>query len=476
MSNDLIVSISGIRGIFGTGLNPDNLTTFAAAYGVWIRERAVSRENVTTETSNNSGSSAPTIVVGRDTRQTGTICNQIVIAALNAVGCNVIQLGIAPTPTVAMAVLDHKAEGGIILSASHNPAQWNALKLLNANGEFLDAHEGAEVLTLHDAISAKTLNPWVTHTQIGHETPDLDAIQRHIQAILDHPLINRDKIASKSFKVSVDAINGAGSEAIPMLLGALGAQAVPLYCTPDGNFPHNPEPLPEHLQEICSFTKEQNVDLGVVSDPDADRLAIVDETGALWGEEYTQAAAFDFVLNKQAGPVATNLSSSRVCDDVARKYGQSCYRSAVGEINVVKEMQAQGAVIGGEGNGGVIDPQLHYGRDSLIGIAMILQLLAERDVTASEYRASLPHYEMSKQKRHLDELGMSPSEFLERVARAFAEFRPNTLDGVKIDFDEGWVHLRKSNTEPIVRFYSEASSQSLAEELIDRVIAGVEGD
>ena len=259
-----------------------------------------------------------------------------------------------------------------------------------------------------------------------------------------------------------------------MLLGALGAKAVPLYCTPDGNFPHNPEPLPEHLYEVCIFTKEQNVDLGVVSDPDADRLAIVDETGVLWGEEYTQAAAFDFVLSKMPGAVATNLSSSRVCDDVARKYGQNCYRSAVGEINVVKEMQAQGAVIGGEGNGGVIDPQLHYGRDSLVGIAMILQLLAERDVKASEYRASLPNYEMSKQKRHLDELGMSPVEFLDRVAKAFAEFQPNTLDGVKIDFDEGWVHLRKSNTEPIVRFYSEAGSQSEAEALIDRVIAGVE--
>lgn len=474
MSNDLIVSISGIRGIFGTGLTPDNLTTFAAAYGLWIRGGEATGSLANGSSAAEWSVSKKTIVVGRDTRQTGPICNDIVVGTLKATGCTVIQLGIAPTPTVAMAVLDHKADGGIILSASHNPAQWNALKLLNAKGEFLDADQGAEVLRLHEAIRNKSLHPWVDHTDIGHETLDNEAVQRHIQAILNHPLIDREKIATRHFNVAVDAVNGAGSEAIPLLLEALGARSVPLYCTPDGHFPHNPEPLPEHLQDICGFVKEQKVDLGVVSDPDADRLAIVDETGALWGEEYTQAAAFDFVLAKQAGSVATNLSSSRVCDDVARKYGQNCYRSAVGEINVVKEMQAQKAVIGGEGNGGVIDPQLHYGRDSLIGIAMILQLLAERNVTASEYRASLPQYDMSKQKRHVDALGMPPAEFLERAAKAFSEWRPNTVDGVKIDFDEGWVHLRKSNTEPIVRFYSEAGSQSEAEQLIDRVIAGVE--
>jgi phosphomannomutase len=442
----LMISVSGIRGIFGTHLTPANLVNFTAAYGTWL--------------------GGGTVVVGRDSRVTGQICEDIVCATLQSTGCDVIKLGIVPTPTVAMGVLTHKAAGGIILTASHNPAQWNALKLLNSKSEFLDADQGAEVLKI-----AETGNiSWKMYDQIGSISVDPDSISRHIEEILKLPVINADIIRKAGFKVAVDAVNGAGSYALPQLLRELGAEVLTIHCEPNGIFPHNPEPLPEHLTEICDFVKQTGADLGVVTDPDGDRLALVDENGNLFGEEYTQAAAFDFVLSKTPGDTATNLSSSRVCDDISARYGKTCHRSAVGEINVVKKMQEKGAIIGGEGNGGVIYPELHPGRDALVGTAMILQLLAEKKMKASEYRASLPNYEMSKQKIQLDELGMDADTLLGNVAETFKDRNPNTLDGVKIDFDEGWVHFRKSNTEPIVRVYSEAKTVSEAKSLADKVL------
>ncbi|MCP9292331.1 MULTISPECIES: phosphoglucosamine mutase [Gracilimonas] len=442
----LMISVSGIRGIFGTDLTPQNLTRFTAAYGTWLK--------------------GGTVVVGRDSRVTGKICEDIIAATLASVGCDVIKVGVVPTPTVAMGVLKHKAAGGIIISASHNPAQWNALKLLNSKSEFLDADQGNEVIRISESEQFE----YQPYDKIGVIREDGDLLDHHIEKILDLPYIHADKIADRDFSVAVDAVNGAGSEAIPRLLEKLGVKTVhKIHCTPNGLFPHNPEPLPEHLTEICDLVKEKQVDLGVVTDPDADRLALVDNNGKLFGEEYTQAAAFDFILNKKPGPCATNLSSSRVSDDVAREYDQTCYRSAVGEINVVKVMQEQDAVIGGEGNGGVICPDLHYGRDALVGIAMVLQLLTEKDMSSSEYRATLPDYFMSKNKIQLDELGKDADEVLEMVEEHFSSLDPNTVDGVKIDFAEGWVHLRKSNTEPIIRIYSEGKSPEAAKAFAGKI-------
>ncbi|HMB97827.1 MAG TPA: phosphoglucosamine mutase [Balneolaceae bacterium] len=443
----LMISVSGIRGIFGSHLNPENIVTFTAAYGTWLE--------------------GGTVVVGRDTRITGQICEDIVCATLQSVGCNVIKLGIAPTPTVAMAVLNHNAKGGIILTASHNPGQWNALKLLNHKSEFLDSGQGEKVIE----ISESGHFAWKEYNEIGSLSFDDEVIPKHIEQILSLPYIHKEKISSAKFTVAVDAVNGAGSLALPLLLETLGVTVHKLYCEPTGVFPHNPEPLPEHLGDICNFVKENQCDLGIVTDPDADRLALIDENGNLFSEEYTQVAAFDFILDKKPGATATNLSSSRAADDITQSYNQTCHRSAVGEINVVKKMQQTGAVIGGEGNGGVINPDLHYGRDALVGTAMILQLLAERKITASEYRASLPHYEMSKQKIELSKLGMESDELLEKITDKFSEFKPDTIDGVKVNFENGWVHFRKSNTEPIVRVYSESKTKKEAEQLAQRVLS-----
>ncbi|MBD3616451.1 MAG: phosphoglucosamine mutase [Gracilimonas sp.] len=443
----LMISVSGIRGIFGTDLTPQNLAKFTAAYGTWLK--------------------GGTVVVGRDSRVTGKICEDIVAATLASVGCDVIKVGIVPTPTVAMGVLKHNAAGGIIISASHNPAEWNALKLLNEKSEFLDADQGNKVIEIAESGKLE----YQSYDQIGEIREDHDLLDDHIAEVLNLPYINADEIAARNFSVAVDAVNGAGSEAIPRLLEKLGVKIVhKIHCTPNGLFPHNPEPLPEHLTEICELVKEKKVDLGVVTDPDGDRLALVDDTGKLFGEEYTQAAAFDFILSKNSGACATNLSSSRVCDDVARNYDQTCYRSAVGEINVVKVMQEKNAVIGGEGNGGVICPDLHYGRDALVGIAMVLQLLAEKGMGSSQYRASLPDYFMSKNKIQLDQLGKDADEVLEMIKEHFSSLKPNTVDGVKIDFAEGWVHLRKSNTEPIIRIYSEGRTPDAAQAFANKIL------
>jgi phosphomannomutase len=440
----LMVSISGIRGIFGTDLTPQNLELYASAYGTWL--------------------GGGTVVLGRDSRVTGELCEHIVTAALQATGCNVIQLGIVPTPTVAMGVLRHKAAGGIIISASHNPAEWNALKLLNARSEFLDAGEGQEVIRIARNHGIR----YRDYKGIGRTMVDDTVLDAHIDAILSLPYIDRDLIAGAGFRVAVDAVNGAGSLALPRLLERLGVKEIAkIHCVPDGLFPHDPEPLPEHLTEICELVGSAGSDIGFVTDPDADRLSIVGEDGKLLGEEYTQAIAYDFMLGKKAGPVATNLSSSRVNDDIAAKYGQQCHRAAVGEINVVKEMQRVGAVIGGEGNGGVINPDLHYGRDALVGIAMVLQHMAEQGKTASQIRSEMPDYVITKTKIPIGE--QNADAILKTVAEAYAGEKINTIDGVKIDFPDGWVHLRKSNTEPIIRIYAEARSAGKASELADGI-------
>ncbi|MEX0993980.1 MAG: phosphoglucosamine mutase, partial [Balneolaceae bacterium] len=445
-SMSLMISVSGIRGIFGSHLTPENLVTFTAAFGTWL--------------------TGGTVVVGRDSRVTGQICEDIVSATLQSVGCDVIKTGIVPTPTIAMGVLKYQASGGIILSASHNPEEWNALKLLNEKSEFLDEKQGQEVLKI-----AENRNfAYKSYGQIGKVSLDDELIAHHIHAILKLPYIDSERIAKAEFTVAVDAVNGAGSLAIPILLESLGVSVHKLNCEPTGIFPHNPEPLPQHLDEICNFVKNKKCDLGIVTDPDADRLALIDENGQLFGEEYTQVAAFDFMLDKKPGVTATNLSSSRAADDITARYGGKCYRSAVGEINVVKKMQETDAVIGGEGNGGVINPDLHYGRDALAGVAMILQMLAERGLPASEYRASLPSYEMRKDKIQLSDLGMTAEELMKKLEVVFSEQQPDLTDGVKINFDEGWVHFRKSNTEPIVRVYSEAETAEKAKVLADNVV------
>ncbi len=444
----LMVSVSGIRGIFGTDLTPENLARFTAAYGTWL----------------NGG----TVILGRDSRVTGELCEHIVASTLMSVGCDVIKVGIVPTPTVAMGVLKHEAAGGIIISASHNPAQWNALKLLNSTSEFMDADQGREMLE----ISENGEFNYQTYDNIGSLTTDDDLLDDHIREILDLPYIDTGVIREAKLSVAVDAVNGAGSLAVPLLLEKLGvAEVHKIHCTPNGLFPHNPEPLPEHLTEICELVKETGADLGVVTDPDADRLALVDDKGILFGEEYTQASVFDFILEKKPGATATNLSSSRIADEVSAKYDQTCYRSAVGEINVVKKMQEVDAVVGGEGSGGIIVPDLHYGRDALVGIACVVQQLANRAISSSQYRAEFTNYYMSKSKIQLDDLGKDADEVLAMVKDHYASLNPNTIDGVKVDFEEGWVHLRKSNTEPIVRIYSEGKSPEAAEGFANKIRA-----
>lgn len=442
----LMISVSGIRGIFGTDLTPENLARFTAAYGTWVK--------------------GGTVVLGRDSRVTGQICEDIVAATLMSVGCDVIKVGIVPTPTVAMGVLKYKAAGGIIISASHNPAEWNALKLLNSTSEFMDAVQGSDMI----AISESRKFDYVTYDKIGVSCDDDELLDYHVQKILDLPYIDPAIIAKANISVAVDAVNGAGSLAVPALLEKLGVSKIhKIHCTPNGLFPHNPEPLPEHLTEICTLVKEVGADIGVVTDPDADRLALVDDSGTLFGEEYTQAVVFDFILSKKKGATATNLSSSRIADEVSELHRQKCYRSAVGEINVVKKMQEVNAVVGGEGSGGIIVPDLHYGRDALVGIACVIQHLAEKKMSSSQLRAGFTNYFMSKNKIQLDDLGKSADDVLELVKTHYASLKPNTVDGVKVDFEEGWVHLRKSNTEPIVRIYSEGKSPEAANSFANKI-------
>ena len=449
----LIKSISGIRGTIGgkpeENLTPIDAVKFAAAYGTYIRSQ--------------SADDKLTIVIGRDARLSGSMIQNLVVNTLIGMGINVINLDLSTTPTVEMAVVEQQAQGGIILTASHNPKEWNALKLLNGKGEFLDAAAGEEILRLVDAGDFD----FAQVDDLGSITTVNSAIASHIEAVLNHPLVEVEAIQNANFNVVVDGVNSTGGIAIPPLLDALGVSYHPLYCEPTGHFPHNPEPLKEHLGDLAQAVVEKKADFGIVVDPDVDRLAFMDESGEMFGEEYTLVACADYVLGKTPGNTVSNLSSTRALRDVTEAAGGEYFASAVGEVNVVIKMKEKGAVIGGEGNGGIIDPQLHYGRDALVGIALFLSLLAERKCAVSVLKASYPQYFMSKGK-----IALTPSidvdAVLAEIEKRYKNEQPLTIDGVKIDFTASWVHMRKSNTEPIIRVYTEADSQAKADELCQR--------
>lgn len=450
----LIKSISGIRGTIG-GVPDDNLTPidavkFAAAYGTWLKKH-IYKTRVK-------------VVVGRDARISGEMVQNLVQYTLVGLGIDVVDIGLSTTPTVEVAVTMEQADGGIILTASHNPKQWNALKLLNNKGEFLNAQEGEEILR----IAAANEFTFAEVDALGHITHNDTYIQRHIDAVLSLlPLATLEAIRKRKFKVAVDAVNSTGGIAIPLLLERLGAEVVPLYCEPNGQFPHNPEPLKEHLADICAKVVEAKADLGVVVDPDVDRLALITEEGEMFGEEYTLVACADYYLSKKKGNVVSNLSSSRALRDIAEKYGVEYAAAAVGEVNVVTKMKEVNAVIGGEGNGGVIFPELHYGRDALVGVVLFLSLLVEKGIAVSALRRSYPAYFMSKNKIQLTS-GLNPDKVLLAMQEKYAHEQITTIDGLKIDFPFSWVHLRKSNTEPIIRIYTEAKSQIEADALATR--------
>ena len=384
-------------------------------------------------------------------------------------GIEVLDVGLSTTPTVEMSVTQHLAHGGIIITASHNPKQWNALKLLNEKGEFLNAASGKAVLE----IAKKKDFEYASIDNLGKVISVKGAIEDHVQKVLDLSLVNAEGIRHKKFKVVVDAVNSTGGIAIPLLLEALGVTCIPIYCDPTGHFPHNPEPLKEHLTELSEKVVAENADFGIVVDPDVDRLAFVDENGAVFGEEYTLVACSDYVLSKTPGDTVSNLSSTRALSDITQRRNGVYYASAVGEVNVVEKMKEVKAIIGGEGNGGIIYPDLHYGRDALVGVALFLSLLTENNQKVSELRASYPDYAMSKAKVSLSE-GMDVDALLKEVEKKYSEKNPDTIDGVKIAFESSWVHLRKSNTEPIIRVYTEAKNQKEANELAERFLREIE--
>ncbi|HUH36042.1 MAG TPA: phosphoglucosamine mutase [Moheibacter sp.] len=451
----LIKSISGIRGTIGGTIN-DNLTPidavkFAAAYGTWLKANTQKEKN--------------TVVIGRDARISGEMIAQLVSSTLIGLGIDVIDLGLSTTPTVEVMVTHLNADGGIILTASHNPKQWNALKLLNEKGEFISAANGERILN----IAAEDAYVFAEVDDLGTYQKNEEGIAIHIEKILQLPLVNAALIAEQKFKVVIDAVNSTGGISIPPLLDKLGVEYVKMYCEPTGHFPHNPEPLKEHLGDISRKVVEEKADFGIVVDPDVDRLALIAEDGEMFGEEYTLVAVADYVLSKTPSATVSNLSSSRALRDIATKYGQTYYASAVGEVNVVNQMKEVGAKIGGEGNGGIIYPELHYGRDSLVGIALFLSHLAERGGKLSEMRAAYPTYFMSKKKIELTP-EINVDGLLEQMQNQYANEEISTIDGVKIDFADAWVHLRKSNTEPIIRIYTEAPTQTAADDLADRFI------
>lgn len=453
----LIKSISGIRGTIGgkvgEGLTPLDTVKFVSAYATFIRKSTKVETNK--------------IVVGRDARISGKMMEQLVVGTLMGMGFDVVDIGLATTPTTELAVVMEKACGGIILTASHNPKQWNALKLLNEKGEFLNAEEGNEVLK----IAEKEDFIYADIDELGKVT-EADYTEKHIDAVLALKLVDKDAIKAANFEVAIDCVNSVGGIAIPRLLKALGVNKInELYCTPDGHFPHNPEPLKEHLGDISALMKKSSAQVGFVVDPDVDRLAIMCEDGEMFGEEYTLVAVADYILKHTPGNTVSNLSSSRALRDITeKKYGQKYFASAVGEVNVTTKMKEVDAVIGGEGNGGVIYPECHYGRDSLVGIALFLTHLAKEKKTVSELRAVYPQYYMAKQKVELTP-GIDVDAILEEVKTKYAEFEITDIDGVKIDFPDKWVHLRKSNTEPIIRVYSEAHSLKEAEDIGNQVMA-----
>ncbi|HEY4540647.1 MAG TPA: phosphoglucosamine mutase [Faecalibacter sp.] len=455
----LIKSISGFRGTIG-GNPGDNLTPidavkFAAAYGTWLKNQS-NKENYK-------------VIVGRDARISGQMISQLVCSTLQGLGIHVVDLGLSTTPTVEVMVTHLEADGGIILTASHNPKQWNALKLLNAKGEFVSAEDGAQILA---TVDADDYNFAQVDDLGSYETFD-GAIDLHIEKILALPLVNVEAIKAKKFKVAIDAVNSTGGISIPNLLDKLGVEYIKMYCEPTGHFPHNPEPLKEHLGDICAKVVEEKADFGIVVDPDVDRLAIIDEKGNMFGEEYTLVAVADYVLGKTPSATVSNLSSSRALRDIATKHGQTYTPSAVGEVNVVVAMKENNALIGGEGNGGIIYPELHYGRDSLVGIALFLSHLAENEMSVSDLRASYPAYFMAKKKIELTP-EINVDDLLIKVQELYKNEEINTVDGVKIDFENEWVHLRKSNTEPIIRIYTESTSEENANQLADKMIESIQ--
>ena len=451
----LIKSISGIRGTIG-GKVGDNLTPvdavkFASAYGTWLKDYS-KKEKLT-------------VVVGRDARISGPMIHNLVVNTLVGLGIDVIDLGLSTTPTVEVAVPLEKADGGIILTASHNPKQWNALKLLNEKGEFLDGDDGMRILEIADAEAFD----FSEVDDLGEITINDAYMDIHIDEVLNLSLVDIDAIKAAKFKVVVDGVNSSGGIIIPRLLKLMGVEVIELYCDPNGDFPHNPEPLKEHLTDISELVVREKADLGIVVDPDVDRLAFVCEDGEMFGEEYTLVACADYVLSKTPGNAVSNMSSSRALRDVTKVHNGTYEASAVGEVNVVKLMKKNNAIIGGEGNGGIIYPELHYGRDSLVGVALFLTHLANKKMKISELRASYPEYFMSKNKIELTPQ-IDVDAILIAMADKYKDEEINTIDGVKIDFAENWVHLRKSNTEPIIRIYTEAATQENADALALRII------
>ena len=451
----LIKSISGIRGTIG-GKPGDNLTPidavkFAASYGIWLKDY--------------SKKDKLKVVIGRDARLSGEMIQNLVVSTLIGLGIDVIDLDLSTTPTVEIAVPLEKADGGIILTASHNPKQWNALKLLNERGEFLDAAQGAKILE----IAEREDFDFSEVDNLGEIIKNDSYIDIHIDEVLNLSLVDADVIRKAKFKVVVDGVNSTGGIAIPKLLKEFGVEVVKLYCDPTGHFPHNPEPLKEHLGDICKLVVEEEADFGIVVDPDVDRLAFISNDGEMFGEEYTLVACADYVLGKTKGNTVSNLSSSRALKDITEKHGGTYEAAAVGEVNVVTKMKANNAIIGGEGNGGIIYPESHYGRDALVGTALFLMLMAEKGGTVAELRASYPSYFMSKKKIELTP-GLDVDGILRAMADKYRNEEISTIDGVKIDFPENWVHLRKSNTEPIIRIYTEAKSQEEADSLANRII------
>lgn len=452
----LIKSISGIRGTIGgtysDGLNPVNLAVFVSAYAHWVRKSFPKTKCK--------------VVVGRDARLSGEMVNGIVISSLVGSGIDVIELGLATTPTVEMAVTKQKAQGGIIITASHNPREWNALKLLNHKGEFLSDEDGKRVLEMAE----KSQFEFAQVDNLGKVIPWAGALDYHIETILNLDLVDRFAIEKANFKIAIDCVNSVGGISVPALLKALGVRnVIELYCEPTGEFPHNPEPLPEHLTELSDAVVQHNAHLGFVVDPDVDRLAIICEDGSMFGEEYTLVAVADYVLSQTPGNTVSNLSSTAALRDVTNKHGGEYLPSAVGEVNVVNAMKQNSAVIGGEGNGGVIYPALHYGRDALVGIALFLTHLAKSKLSCTALKATYPHYHISKNKVDIPE-GTDLDLLFNRLEKHLSDLNINTVDGIRIDFDNGWVHMRKSNTEPIVRIYAEAGTEDEANEMASQAM------
>ena len=453
----LIKSISGIRGtiggIAGSGLTPIDIVKFTAAYGSWV----ITKTNI------------KKIVLGRDARISGEMVNHLVTGTLQGMGIEVIDLGLSTTPTVEIAVPGEKAGGGIILTASHNPKQWNALKLLNDKGEFISDAEGKQILELAENATFE----FADVNELGKVVVNDTYLQKHIDAILALPLVDVEAIKNANFKVAIDCVNSTGGIFVPALLSALGVKTIyELYCTPNGEFPHNPEPLPENLTEIAKLVQSKNADLGIVVDPDVDRLCFVSEDGSMFGEEYTLVAVADYVMKNTPGNTVSNLSSTRALRDVTEQAGGLYNAAAVGEVNVVNKMKETNAVIGGEGNGGIIYPELHYGRDALVGIALFLTHLAKFGKSISLLRSSYPSYHISKNKITLTP-EMNIDALLVKVQDKYKNQPNSTIDGLKIEFENEWVHLRRSNTEPIIRIYSEAQNETIAERLASKIISDI---